>query len=461
MNIAFIIPPSPDRRKIIRLIDCSHEAKADYLWQPNEFMIISSLLRPEDSAVLVDGTADGLSANMFLKRMEGLRPDLIFFALSGVCWESDYDMLLRTKGIFPHVPLYVLGDIFQEEDYRAFILRTCDGVVWNPFLLDLQEMAGDGRTTPGHSGGVWKLTETGKPCLKKIYHLQGGYPRHQLFLKEAYRFPFARHFRHATVTTMWGCPFTCSYCPDSGFAPVVRPWQDVLPELEHLKSLRVRELFFADKTFCYPKENIVPLLREMARRFRFSWSCYLHPQLYEEGLLDLMRDAGCHTVIFGIDSADTAMLRKYGRHADRDRIHGLVSHANRIGIDLCADFILGLEQEKEEDILRSIRYALDLPIDFASFNIAAPLPGSSIRTRAKESGRMVFGREGYDTLSHACDLGISDISYEGLRRLRNHAVKRFYLRPSYLVRRLRKIESLEHLLLQTGQMMSLFAKAWR
>ena len=461
MNIVFINPPSPKNRKIIRLIDCSHEAKADYLWQPSDFMAISSLLSPSDSAALVDGTADGLDGKDFFEQLSRLRPDLVFFALSGVCWESDYQYFLRTRELFKTAPFYVIGDIFQESEYLSFILGHCSGVVVNPFLLDMGRMAQAPAARDPHLPGVRTVPDEKSGEGKQVTFINGNYPRHELFLKKGYRFPFARHFRFSTVTTMWGCPFACFYCPDSQFSPIVRAYRDVLRELEYLNTLGIQELFFGDKTFGYPQENAHALLREMVERFRFSWTCYMHPQLYEPKLLELMKLAGCHTIITGIDSADVASLEKYGRRVEKEKIERLVYHADRLRMSVCGDFIIGLEHEREEDILNTIRYALQLPLDFASFNIAAPLPGSSIRQKASASGRMVFGREGYDTLTHRGDLGINGLGYDEIRRLRNKAVRSFYLRPSYLMRRLKKTTSAEHFLIQLRQMLVMFRKIWR
>ncbi len=458
MHVAFVIPPSPGRRKIIRLIDCSHEAKADYLWQPGDFMIISSLLASEDRASLIDGTADGLQEEEFFRQVGDIRPDLVFFALSGVCWESDYCYFNKVRQHFKSLPFYVIGDIFQEQDYLPFILRQCNGVVVNPFLLELEKMADMGRNRPAAFRGVRTKPENTRDGEKRVTFVDSNSPRHELFQKRGYGFPFARHFRFTSVTTMWGCPFSCSYCPDSNFPPFVRKWEDVVRELYSVHSLGIKELFFADKTFGYPRDNAVHLLREMAGKFNFSWSCHLHPNMYDKDLLELMRSAGCHTLIVGIDSADPDSLKRYHRRVEMSRIDGLISHADRLGMSVCADFILGLEHEGEDDILNTIRYALRLPIDFASFNIAAPLPGTIIRRKAMQSGKMKFGVGGYDTLSHKGDLGISSVSHERVRRLRNQAVRRFYLRPSYLLRRLGKTVSLEHLLVQLSQMQALFRK---
>jgi len=171
-----------------------------------------------------------------------------------------------------------------------------------------------------------------------------------------------------------------------------------------------------------------------------------------------MAAAGCHTIIVGIDSANLASLKRYGRTVDRERLEALIDHANRLKLSICADFILGLGHETEDDILRTVGYALELPIDFASFNVASPLPGSDIRRRLMESGEWVVGREGFDTAGRMGILGSSRITEERLRAVRKKAFCRFYLRPGYLLRRLRKTASLEHLSIQLLEMMSMFRK---
>lgn len=460
MNIILAIPPSPGKNNIIRLIDCSHEAKANYLWQPNDFMIITSLLKPGDGVTFIDGTADGYTEQQYLKELRRSRGDLLIAALSSVCWESDYAYFRKTRGEFPTLPTFVLGDIFLEENYQREILRECDGIIFHPYELDLDRML-HARSAAGPVSFPGVCTRPGRPFFpdgKRMITISTGSPRHELFLKKRYRFPFAHHFRFTTVTTMWGCPFSCTYCSDSNFPPVIRSCGDVLRELDYIDSLGVKELFFADKVFGFSRRNAVPLLEAMADRYRFSWSCYFHPQLYDPLLLEMMKAAGCHTIITGVDSADVTALQQYGRRVEKSMIELLIRDADRLGIDVCADFILGLEHESEDDILGTIRYALELPIDFASFNIAAPLPGSHIRKRMTGRGKLVFGKEGFDTCGRMGVLGNDNISAAKLRALRKIAFRKFYARPSYLLRRLRRTRSLEHLLMQVQEMLVMAGK---
>ncbi len=462
MKIILAIPPSKQNKKIIRLIDCSHQAKADYLWQPNDFMIITSLLKPQDGVVFIDGTANRLSDKEFFTELRKIEGDILFFALSSVCWQDDYYFFKKTKEIFTQIPIFVMGNIFIEKDYQELILNECDGIIFNPYLLDLENMLKE-REKPEDVALPGVCTKIGQEVLsnsnKKISFIKSHFPRHEIFIKSGYFFPFAKHFKFSTVTTMWGCPFSCSYCPDSKFSPIVRYYQDILRELSYLSHLGVKELFFADKVFGFPYENSFPLLEEMSKKFHFSWSCYFHPQMYQPKLLELMRMAGCHTIITGIESANISLLEKYGRKVKAQNIELLVKKADRLGISICADLILGLEGEKDEDILNTFKYILELPLDFISLNLAAALPGTDLRRRAKEDGKLITGEEGADSYEQNGPLMNEYLSHQRLKQLRAKGLRKFYLRPGYIFRRLARTSSCEHLLIQLRIMFSLFRKS--
>lgn len=457
MNVLFIIPPSPGKKKVMRMIDCSHEAKSNYLWQPNDFMIISSLLNPEDGAELIDATAQRMDGEEFNSAIRSARrPDILFLALSSVCWKTDLDYYMKVRSLMPGVPAYVTGDVFVYGQYQSFMLDHSEGIVFNPYILDLRAMAARGAGLPGvctSSGTVFFPDGGTKP-----QNIKTGIPRHELFQSAAYVFPFAKHRRMATVTTMWGCPFTCSYCPDSKIPPIVRQVDDVMAELEHVSRMGVEEIFFWDKTFGFPHKNSIELLTRMIGRVDFSWSCYLNPMLYTPELLDLMHRAGCHTIIIGIDTENLPSLARYKRGMKRETLDALLTHSDRLGISVCADFIIGLAHEDEDDIRRTLDYALQIPIDFASFNIAAPLPGSTICDEAIADGRLKFGDEGFDTLAVKGVLEHPSISQDRIKELRHQAVLRFYLRPSYLLRRLLRTTSWEHFTIQFREMLALFRK---
>ena len=180
--------------------------------------------------------------------------------------------------------------------------------------------------------------------------------------------------------------------------------------------------------------------------------------MYKQDLLKLMKDAGCHTIIIGIDSQNLDSLKQYKRNVQTKKLEDLIYHANDLKINVCADFILGLEHETEQDIINTVEYSLKLPLDFASFNIAAPLPGSDIRKKAFGDGTMKFGEEGFDTLGFGGVLGNKNIKKDKLIELRDMAVKKFYFRWSYFLRRILRTKSFEHFIIQLKEMIFLFRK---
>jgi anaerobic magnesium-protoporphyrin IX monomethyl ester cyclase len=462
VDIILVIPPSPAHRKIARFSFQSFESKGSYLFQPREYLAITSCLKPGDGAVFIDGTCDNLEDEDYFCQLQEIdKGDILFFSLSNVCWDSDYDYFRKTVKLFPDIPVYVSGDIFLDIDFREKILSDCDGVVFLPYGLNLEKMAAFRKTDVEPLPGVSTKSEQNVfSGPKKITKILDGYPRHELFLNPGYRFPFARHNEFATMVTAYGCPNACSYCGSSNFPPAVRSHGAVLREMEHLADLGIKELFLYDLTFGFHKKESIPLLEEMKKRFGFSWTCFTNHQVCTPEFLELMHEAGCHTIMVGVDSSRVETLKDYKRSFRKDKLESLIEKANKLKMSVCADFIIGLEDETEDDIRSTINYALKLSIDFASFNVIVPTPGTLIRENLKRSGVSSADLTNFDSLGYAGNIGNKHLSGQRIIELRNDAVKKFYLRPSLILRRLRKTSSWKHFTIQFREMLSLFAKSF-
>ena len=76
-----------------------------------------------------------------------------------------------------------------------------------------------------------------------------------------------------------------------------------------------------------------------------------------------MKKGGCHTIIICIDSADLKSLAIYKRKVSEKTLSSLIDHANKIKLNVCADFIIGLPHETEQDVINTINYAKKIKID--------------------------------------------------------------------------------------------------
>lgn len=460
MRVLLLIPPSPEHRHIARFSFQSYESKGNYHLQPKEFMAVTGCLAEKDEASFIDGTCDRLSEAEFLGQIDDLDGDVIIFSMSNTVWKSDYHYFKEVKFRHPDTPLFVQGDIFLDKEAREFILEECDGVVFYPYMLELENMARVRQNGAADLPGVY--TSPGQSYFGKnsnrLHDIVSGYPRHEMFLKAGYRFPFAKHKKFATIVTTYGCPFVCSYCGSSNLPPGIRPNDSILAELRHLETLGIKELWIYDSTFGFYKKESVPLLEEMAQKHAFSWSTFTSHQICTPDFLELMKAAGCHTIILGIDSASEKNLKSFRRNSTKSKLEKAIVKANDLNMNICADFILGLENETRGDLENTIAYAMKLPIDYASFNVIVPTPGTSVSEKLKQEGASIFDLVNFDSLGREGNIGNKYMSGDEIIALRNKAVRKFYLRPKHLMRRLSKTTSIEHFQIQMEEMFAIVGK---
>lgn len=456
-KIFLINPPTPENRKIIRNTTCASESKGNYLLHSYDFILLSGIFNLENVEVdYIDCLADQISESNVLNFIQTQSPDIIITAVVDRLWEQDLAFLKKLSLISTQkeIKLFVFGDAFLEKKNIAPAISLVDGIIFSPLTLRTQLILESNKHQIKDNPEDFGLNLAPPTPVKKAMPISIPVPMHEKFSKRKYRFPFAKHKRYATVNTTWGCPYSCSYCPASNLSVFYREAEEVFREIQYIKNLGINEIYFADFSFGVPYSNIKKLLSLIIdNNLKISWSTYFHPNQFSEELLTLMKKSGCHTIIIGVESANMKSLEKYKRTTNNSQIQSLVNFANRLKIDVCADFILGLPEETIADVNNTIHLAKELNIDFASFNIATPLPGSIFRTQNDLDVHHVDSSGLGDVTS------LSTISEQELINLKNKAVRNFYMRPTYLLKRIMRTRSLEHFVIQIEEMLQLFFKA--
>ena len=181
------------------------------------------------------------------------------------------------------------------------------------------------------------------------------------------------------------------------------------------------------------------------RKYNFSWSCFGRVDLVDEEQLRLMKQAGCHTIMFGVESASEDILKKYKKGYTRDDIVKAFTAARKIGIKTLATFIIGLPEETKEMIEDTIRFSRKLNPDYVSFNFAVPRLGTELRDKMikedlVESDNVVMDQSGKTILA-----GTKTLSKKEMMKLKRKAICGFYFRPSYIAKRALGLRSLTEL----------------
>jgi radical SAM superfamily enzyme YgiQ (UPF0313 family) len=170
-----------------------------------------------------------------------------------------------------------------------------------------------------------------------------------------------------------------------------------------------------------------------------------------------MKRAGCRILQIGVETVENEVLEKLNRKNSLDRIQEVFTVSREEQILTMATVVLGLPGSSEEGMRKTVDFLLELDPDYASFNIMTPLLGSKLRAQWEELG--YIGPEEYDIQdSTRAAFGHLGISPEHLTKIRDDAIRRFYFRPSYLLKRLRYSNSMRQILNETKTGLSLFLR---
>jgi radical SAM superfamily enzyme YgiQ (UPF0313 family)/glycosyltransferase involved in cell wall biosynthesis len=432
----------PGEKLYIRDYYCSKVSKANYLYEPPDLLILSGILYPKYQIAVIDAIAEKYPPDKCLEEIIKFAPDAIVFLSGQVSFPEDFAFLKKVKKK-TGAKLIGSGDIFLEDGEKI--------IAQNPFidaiLLDfttfdiLDYLNGENKV----SNMIYQRGS--KIIIGKVERRKGGeysipLPRHELFPHHLYRYSLLEGKPFAVVLTDYGCPFACRFCIMGEIGFKQRSVDNVIEELKYIKSLGMRHIYFDDQTFGAHKARAEKLLKEMIKlKFDFRWVCFSRVDVCDESLLQLMKKAGCHTIMFGVESASAEILKKYDKGFSLEQIVKTFDLCRKLDIKTLGTFMLGFPGESEESILQTIAFAKKINPDYASFNIPIPRSGTQIRKEMLKSNPQWRKQDPVDQSGSFIAKGTDKISQTRLMALRKKAIIEFYLRPSYLFGRLRKIRT--------------------
>jgi anaerobic magnesium-protoporphyrin IX monomethyl ester cyclase len=99
-----------------------------------------------------------------------------------------------------------------------------------------------------------------------------------------------------------------------------------------------------------------------------------------------MRRAGCVRVFFGIESGNDRILALMNKQITVKQARHAVYAAKEGGLQVGAFFIVGYPGESDQTILDTLHFASGLLLDYLSFTLPYPIPGTALFERVKGNG---------------------------------------------------------------------------
>lgn len=226
-----------------------------------------------------------------------------------------------------------------------------------------------------------------RPCREDIDSIP--FPARHLLPNASYLAHGRRRYGRAVASVMStrGCPFECEFCSNAVFGRGYRERSpaNVVDEVEDALSLGYERIHFGDDVFTLRKERVMAICDEIrGRGLRFSWECLGRVDSIDAELAAAMRASGCDRVFFGIESGDERVLALMRKRITPDRARAAVVAAHEAGMRTGAFFILFYPGDDDDSVLRSIGFAVSLPLDYLSFTLPYPIPGTALHERVKD-----------------------------------------------------------------------------
>jgi anaerobic magnesium-protoporphyrin IX monomethyl ester cyclase len=215
------------------------------------------------------------------------------------------------------------------------------------------------------------------------------FPSRELFDNEAYKNYYSRSFGYTTTSVMTsrGCPFKCDFCsrPVFGNGFRTRTAANVVDEVEEVSGLGYSRIWFADDCFTLGRKRLMEICNELIRRrVKIGWECLSRVDTVDVDVAEKMRRAGCVRVFFGIESGNDSVLAIMKKQVKTKQASEAVHVFKKAGVQVGAFFILGYPGETDSTVLDTVRFASSLPLDYLSFTVPYPIPGTPLFERVKD-----------------------------------------------------------------------------
>ena len=253
-----------------------------------------------------------------------------------------------------------------------------------------------------------------------------------------------------TMITSRGCPFKCVFCNRMGRKYRYHSAQYVLSELEEILHLGLQEVFIHDDTFSINRERVKAICEEIIKRgYDFVWEARTRADCVDEELLALMRRAGCHRLSFGVESGSERVLKSMKKEIKLNQVEKVFAWCRREGIVTLADFMFGNLDEEIEDIKKTLDLVKRINPDFVQYSICSPYPDTPLYKHGLER-RIIsydiwldFARDPLQDFSSP--FWTQNFAEEELIKMTATAYRSFYMRPSFIIKKLMEINSFEQL----------------
>jgi radical SAM superfamily enzyme YgiQ (UPF0313 family) len=430
--------------------------REDRCQQPTKELLVIPPLPPSDLMYLAAvAESAGFEAKIrdystggdFEKDLREFNPDYLVINIAVPTLESDLKAAGTAKKICPNIVTIAKGAAFLTLSDKIFdIQKELDVGILGEAEETLKEIL-EGKPLDSVQGlyfrdGLAVKFNGKRPFIEDLDSIP--FPARHLVDNTLYRRPDNNRVQ-AVVKVSRGCPFHCFFClatPVSGVKVRRRSVENIIAEIrECVEKYNIKNFLFWSDIFNLDREWTLDLCRKIIDSgLKITWSANTRADTADCEMAELMYKSGCRLVSIGVESGSQEMLDKMGKKITLDQIRKTVKVFKSAKIRIYNYFVIGLPHESEQTAQETIKFAVELNSDFISFYTAMPLPGTRFYDYALENG-LLDSETSFENAYFYPAVNTHYLTKERVFELHKSAVRRYYLRPKYILMMLAKIRS--------------------
>ncbi|MHA1266571.1 MAG: B12-binding domain-containing radical SAM protein [Candidatus Helarchaeota archaeon] len=352
---------------------------------------------PGISIEIVDAKAENLSIQNVIERIRQFKPDLVGLTVPVTsAINSVMELARKAKELGATI---VVGGWHPTLDVTDTLDKGADIVVRGEGELTFRELIQKGSPV-GVAGLSYNDNGTyvhnpDRELIKNLDDLR--FPARHLRPKNANYEMF--HMIIDCIETSRGCMNRCKFC--STHIVYRGKWRyrsvpSIITELIEIgKNKKITDVFFIDDNLLVDMKRVKRLCIEIIkakrqkiipRKLRFFFQGRLDIMAREPDIVKLMWHAGFWLVLVGIEAVTEATLQTINKGATIEEMKEGIRVLHEAGIIILGNTIIGANINSTlDDELYTIQYvAENLDLDFASFTILTPFPGTILQKELED-----------------------------------------------------------------------------
>lgn len=453
MKILLINPPSENeiRTQVTRFI--SGESS---MQPPLGLLYIAAYMidKGHNDTYVLDCQGEGISYSALSDKIANIQPDIVGITAMTFTMVDVVKTATTVKETCPKAQIVLGGphvDIYPKETIKLdnvdYAIRG-EGEI--PFFQLVHAIEQGNRAFHRVPNLIWIANES--QCM--INHVRTElndydllpFPAREINPIENYYSIMTANNPVTSLMTAKGCPYSCIFCYHPDKKVKHRSPASVADEMEQIKKMGIREVFFVDDTFYVnPKIAMDVCQKLIERNVGLPWGARARVNIISDKMLTFFKKAGCKRLHIGVESGNQNVLNALDKKITIEQIERAFKLCHKHKMKTLAYFIIGSPGETRKEIEDTIKLVKRIKPDYVQFSRMTPMPSTKLYEEGLKNGVLThdywleFAKDPQKPIHP--QLWTENFSEEELLDLTDHATMRFYLRPSYFLKSIAEIKT--------------------